>query len=211
MGDRSKVVNDKIGGKIRELRKRKGWTQLQLSEKVHKGDSTVRMWELGKSEPDNETVTLLAHIFGVSSDYLLGKSAEEMYNNFVETMHNDFGEVRFDSHGEPYEVISDEVEETIRAKLDILFRIKDINDVGHLSLIYNQVAKWSAVEDFSAPLPLDENGEPPASSISASPDAVKLQNEVIALVRQIKNTSSLEVLLDFTKARLAIEGEGDKK
>ena len=47
---------------------------------LYKSESTVRMWELSKSEPDNETLLCLASIFGVSVDYLLGKekpSAED--------------------------------------------------------------------------------------------------------------------------------------
>lgn len=72
MGDRSKIMNTTVGKRIKELRKAHGWTQVQLSEKLNKCDSTVRMWELGKSEPDNETIVLLSDFFGVSVDYLLG-------------------------------------------------------------------------------------------------------------------------------------------
>lgn len=72
MGDRSKIMNTTVGKRIKELRKAHGWTQVQLSEKLNKGDSTVRMWELGKSEPDNETIVLLSKLFGVSTDYMLG-------------------------------------------------------------------------------------------------------------------------------------------
>ena len=74
MGDRSKTVNLWVGKKILELRTEKGLTQLDVAKKVNKGDSTVRMWELGRSEPDNETLIILADFFGVSVDYLLGRS-----------------------------------------------------------------------------------------------------------------------------------------
>lgn len=72
MGGRSKIMNATVGKRVKELRKAHGWTQVQLSEKLNKGDSTVRMWELGKSEPDNETIVLLSKLFGVSTDYILG-------------------------------------------------------------------------------------------------------------------------------------------
>ena len=32
------------------------------------------MWETGASEPDHETILRLAELFGVSTDYLLGRS-----------------------------------------------------------------------------------------------------------------------------------------
>ena len=73
MGDRTKNINQFIGGRIKALREKTGLTQAELGKKVNKGESTVRMWELSKSEPDNETLKLLADLFGVSTDYLLGR------------------------------------------------------------------------------------------------------------------------------------------
>ena len=72
MGDRSKQLNPYVGQLIRFLRENRGLTQKDVAKIVQKGDSTVRMWELGKSEPDNETLLILAKFFGVSVDYLLG-------------------------------------------------------------------------------------------------------------------------------------------
>ena len=72
MGDRSKQLNPYVGQLIKSLRENRGLTQKEIAKIVHKGDSTVRMWELGKSEPDNETLRSLAKFFGVSVDYLLG-------------------------------------------------------------------------------------------------------------------------------------------
>ena len=78
MADRSKIINTHIGIKIKELRLDKKLTQEQLSKIVNKADSTVRMWELGKSEPDSETIKILANYFKVTTDYLLGR---EITNN----------------------------------------------------------------------------------------------------------------------------------
>ena len=72
MGDRSKIMNTTVGKRIKELRKAHGWTQVQLSEKLNKCDSTVRMWELGKSEPDSKTIILLSKLLEVPTDYMLG-------------------------------------------------------------------------------------------------------------------------------------------
>ena len=49
-------------------------TQKDLVIRVYKSESTVRMWELGKSEPDLATVTLLSEIFSVSADTILGEN-----------------------------------------------------------------------------------------------------------------------------------------
>lgn len=45
----------KIGERLKELRIEAGLTQLELAKKLNKSDGAVRMWELGKSEPDRET------------------------------------------------------------------------------------------------------------------------------------------------------------
>ena len=74
MAIRSKMKSDTAAGRIKELRQQAHLTQKELSEKLHKSESAVRMWELGKSEPDLETVNRLSDIFRVSVDYLLGKS-----------------------------------------------------------------------------------------------------------------------------------------
>lgn len=73
MGDRTKLVNNSVGRHIKLLRETIGMTQGELGKKVNKGESTVRMWELGKSEPDNETLKILADLFNVTTDYLLGR------------------------------------------------------------------------------------------------------------------------------------------
>ena len=73
MGDRTKLVNNSVGRNFKLLRETIGMTQGELGKKVNKGESTVRMWELGKSEPDNETLKILADLFNVTTDYLLGR------------------------------------------------------------------------------------------------------------------------------------------
>ncbi len=66
---------------IRELRLRNKLTQQQLADNLHKACSTVRMWELGKSSPDSDTLIELSKIFNVSTDYLLSFSNTSSVNN----------------------------------------------------------------------------------------------------------------------------------
>ncbi len=85
MGNRSKIIMDSIGLRIKYAREQKELTQKQLGAIVNKGDSTVRMWELGKSEPDLVTLNLIAKALDVDTAYLLGNSP---YKSFVYTVDN---------------------------------------------------------------------------------------------------------------------------
>ena len=72
MANRAKKISSKTACKIRELRNQAGLTQKELAEKLYKSESAIRMWELGKSEPDLLSVNALAEIFNVSADTILG-------------------------------------------------------------------------------------------------------------------------------------------
>ena len=59
---------------LKELRKSKRITQDKLSDIIGVSRSTISMWEIDASEPDKETIKLLADYFQVSTDYLLGRT-----------------------------------------------------------------------------------------------------------------------------------------
>lgn len=63
-----------IGLRIKELRKQRKLTQKQLADRINVDCSAVTKWETGKANPDFEKQQLLADIFGVSVDYLLGRA-----------------------------------------------------------------------------------------------------------------------------------------
>jgi transcriptional regulator with XRE-family HTH domain len=79
---RAKNISNDTAFRIRELRKKQGLTQKQLADMLYKSESTIRMWELGKSEPDNQTIRQLAEIFNVSSSYIIGEE-----NSAVSAIH----------------------------------------------------------------------------------------------------------------------------
>lgn len=60
--------------RIKDLRKEKGYTQAHLAKMLGVARSTVSMWESSPQEPDNETLGKIADVFGVSTDYLLGRT-----------------------------------------------------------------------------------------------------------------------------------------
>lgn len=60
-----------IGKTIAELRKEKGWTQVELAEKLQVSDKAVSKWEKDDSYPSIEFLPVLASLFGVTIDYLI--------------------------------------------------------------------------------------------------------------------------------------------
>lgn len=66
-----------IGKTIAELRKAKGWTQVQLAEKLGVSDKAVSKWESEGGFPEVTQFPVLASIFDVSIDYLMTGKKDE--------------------------------------------------------------------------------------------------------------------------------------
>ena len=60
-----------VGQTIAALRKKKGWTQVELAEKLQVSDKAVSKWEKDDSYPSIEFLPVLASLFGVTIDYLI--------------------------------------------------------------------------------------------------------------------------------------------
>ena len=60
-----------MADKIMELRKKNGWSQEELAEKLEVSRQSVSKWESAQSVPDMNRVLMLSKVFGVSTDYLL--------------------------------------------------------------------------------------------------------------------------------------------
>ena len=60
--------------RLKELRKENNMTQVQLAETLCVSKGTVAMWEIGKREPNFETLNRLSDIFDKRIDYILGYS-----------------------------------------------------------------------------------------------------------------------------------------
>ena len=65
-----------LADKITEERKRNGWSQEELAEKLGVSRQAVSKWESAGSVPDLQRVIQLAELFGVSTDYLLKDEME---------------------------------------------------------------------------------------------------------------------------------------
>ena len=70
---------EKKGGdfvtRIKQLREAAGMKQYELAAKVGVKSSSVFKWENGVGFPSAENLMVLADIFGVSTDYILGREA----------------------------------------------------------------------------------------------------------------------------------------
>lgn len=71
------MAEHSIGKMIAALRKAKGWTQVDLAEKLNISDKTVSKWESEAGYPEITMFPRLADFFGVSIDYLMiGKEVQ---------------------------------------------------------------------------------------------------------------------------------------
>jgi len=76
--------------RIRELRKQKKMTQKELAKHLRIADSTLSYWEMGKYEPDNESLRQLSSFFHVPIDYILGGDFTEWESARTKTSYADF-------------------------------------------------------------------------------------------------------------------------
>lgn len=70
--------------RLKELRKDKNMTQVQLAEELGVSKGTIAMWEIGKREPNFETLNRLSDIFDKRIDYILGYSNDASSPQFTE-------------------------------------------------------------------------------------------------------------------------------
>ena len=65
-----------LADKIIDLRKKAGWSQEELADKLGVSRQSVSKWEGAQSIPDMNKILQLSDLFGVSTDYLLKDSME---------------------------------------------------------------------------------------------------------------------------------------
>ncbi len=64
-------LKSRLGANIAAYRKRNGYTQAALAEKLNYSDKAVSKWERGESLPDLLTLVQLSELFGITTDDLL--------------------------------------------------------------------------------------------------------------------------------------------
>lgn len=66
-----------LADKIIRLRKKNGWSQEELADKMNVSRQAVSKWEAAQTTPDLEKILQLSNLFGVTTDYLLKDEIEQ--------------------------------------------------------------------------------------------------------------------------------------
>ncbi len=64
-----------LNARIQELRLSCGWSQITLAKKLQVSKQAVSNWENDNIQPSIEMLVRLADVFGVTTDYLLGRES----------------------------------------------------------------------------------------------------------------------------------------
>ncbi len=68
------MKNNIFGARLKELRLDSKISQRKLGEILGFSNQTVSFWEIGRCEPDYDSLIKIAKYFNVSADFLLGLS-----------------------------------------------------------------------------------------------------------------------------------------
>ena len=83
-----------IGGRIRALRKSRGWSQADLASRLGATQAQVSKWELGKIDPSATNIVRLSRVFDVPVAYLCdGVDAGEQIQTEAPGDLGDFSEI----------------------------------------------------------------------------------------------------------------------
>ena len=58
--------------KLKSAREKNGFTQREVEAETGIKQSTIASYEIGRTQPDIETIGILADFYGVSVDWLIG-------------------------------------------------------------------------------------------------------------------------------------------
>ena len=73
---------DRFTQNLRRARKAAGLTQQQLADRLHVTRQSISSWELGRTEPDLQTLAELAEVFETDAGSLLGEAGRPAYPRF---------------------------------------------------------------------------------------------------------------------------------
>jgi len=78
-------ISDVIGESIKKFREERKMTQNDLAEKMHLTRPGISNWENGKSEPSSSQLVMLAKIFNVTTDEIVGNTLNNKSAVIVDT------------------------------------------------------------------------------------------------------------------------------
>ena len=71
---------------LKTARKKSGKTQKEVADSLGVGQSTYKNYECGLREPNGDTIVALANLFGVTTDYLLGRRPSETLEDTIKRL-----------------------------------------------------------------------------------------------------------------------------
>lgn len=66
-----KTFPEEVGNRIRELRKREGWTQTEAAARMKISRQRLSHYELGTREASYETLITMSNVYAVTIDYII--------------------------------------------------------------------------------------------------------------------------------------------
>lgn len=72
-----KTIKEIVASNLVYLRKSRGFTQLEIAEKLNYSDKSVSKWEHGETLPDIEVLKKVSDLYGVSIDYIVSDAPKE--------------------------------------------------------------------------------------------------------------------------------------
>jgi len=69
----------KIGNRIAQLRKEKGWSQSELARRISASREAIGKYERNEASPSVETAKKITDIFEVTLDYLVDENAKPTF------------------------------------------------------------------------------------------------------------------------------------
>ena len=143
-----------IGKTIAELRKAKGWTQVELAEKLGVSDKAVSKWESEGGFPEITQLPVLASIFDVSIDFLMTRKAPEKEVILMSKMElcaknddpNLLGEIRIEARDENGKNIIDYI--TQYESLKVFSAISDKNSNVLKQIEFKTLFKFALITNY---------------------------------------------------------------
>ena len=108
-----------LGSRIKEYRKKRGYTQAQMAERLGMTEANFSSYERDKSKPPSEKLSQIASILNVSTDYLLGFTDDPTPGMRAGAINLETGDVYFLNETET------RINTEIESKLDEISKLKD--------------------------------------------------------------------------------------
>jgi len=143
-----------IGKYIKELRKRKGYTQSELGDELNISFQTVSKWETGSTLPDSNTLLELSEVLDVSVDKILlaGKSSGRNKGIKISKIIDGFNHLIqlkecFGEHSQFYQGAISGINESMNMNIE-----EHLKNEEHLSVLYTEVILQYIIEGYKVDL-----------------------------------------------------------